>query len=57
MLVDEWLVRETGEHHRTERTRSSQREERRGVNDSCESVPGQTSTEMDAIDMSGFRLW
>jgi hypothetical protein len=45
MLVDEWLVRETGEHHRTER---------RGVNDSCESVPGQTSTEMDAIDLPSF---
>jgi hypothetical protein len=54
-MLDQWLVRETGEHHRTERTRRSQREERAGVNAGCENVPGRTSTEMDAIDMSSFQ--
>jgi hypothetical protein len=28
-----------------------------GVNDGCENVPGRTSTEMNAIDVSSFQSW
>jgi hypothetical protein len=50
-------VHEAREYQQTERMRDSQREERGDVNEGCENVPGRTSTEMDGIDMSSFRLW
>jgi hypothetical protein len=55
--MDGWLVREAREYRQAERMRDSQREERAGVNAGAKRVPGQTSTEMDAIDMSSFQSW
>jgi hypothetical protein len=52
--MDEWLVREAGEYQQAERMGDSQREERGGINNGCESVPGQIRTKMDAIDISSF---
>jgi hypothetical protein len=58
--MDGWLVREAREareYQQADRMRDSQREERRGVNDGCRSIPGRTSTDMNAIYMSIFQSW